>query len=162
MGFHYYKLRTPFSICLKNCSGGADRERRNQNGSLWDFGQFLWIYTLKYLLHTQTQVSFCFYTQFFSEIICFFFLCKSCLFVCCCRDCPNDVNEAVSSLLFASARCGDLPELQLIRKLFGERYGHSFETSAVELNPGNLVNLQVQSISDYALFWSLFIWGLSN
>lgn len=60
------------------------------------------------------------------------------------KDCPNDVNEAVSSLLFASARCGDLPELQLIRKLFGERYGHSFETSAVELNPGNLVNLQIK------------------
>uniref|UniRef100_A0A9I9D5G7 IST1-like protein n=1 Tax=Cucumis melo TaxID=3656 RepID=A0A9I9D5G7_CUCME len=60
------------------------------------------------------------------------------------KECPNDVNEAVSSLLFASARCGDLPELQLIRKLFGERYGRSFETTAVELNPGNLVNLQIK------------------
>ncbi|XP_038901982.1 uncharacterized protein LOC120088637 [Benincasa hispida] len=60
------------------------------------------------------------------------------------KDCPNDVNEAVSSLLFASARCGDLPELHLIRKLFGERYGRNFETTAVELNPGNLVNLQIK------------------
>ncbi|XP_022140354.1 uncharacterized protein LOC111011049 isoform X2 [Momordica charantia] len=60
------------------------------------------------------------------------------------RDCPNDVNEAVSSLMFASARCGDLPELQLIRKLFGERYGRRFETSAVELSPGNLVNRQIK------------------
>lgn len=63
------------------------------------------------------------------------------------RDCPNDVNEAVSSLMFASARCGDLPELQLIRKLFGERYGRRFESAAVELSPGNLVNRQVQSTS---------------
>ena len=60
------------------------------------------------------------------------------------RDCPNDVNEAVSSLMFAAARCGDLPELQHIRKLFGERYGRRFESAAVQLGPGNLVNCQVQ------------------
>ncbi|XP_022947779.1 uncharacterized protein LOC111451538 [Cucurbita moschata] len=60
------------------------------------------------------------------------------------RDCPNDVNEAVSSLMFAAARCGDLPELQHIRKLFGERYGRRFESSAVQLGPGNLVNCQIK------------------
>ncbi|XP_057954569.1 uncharacterized protein LOC131148699 isoform X2 [Malania oleifera] len=59
-------------------------------------------------------------------------------------DCPNDINEAVSSLIFASARCGDLPELQSIRKLFRERYGHRFAMAAVELLPGNLVNRQVK------------------
>ncbi|KAJ9170980.1 hypothetical protein P3X46_019036 [Hevea brasiliensis] len=60
------------------------------------------------------------------------------------KDCPNDINEAVSSLIFASARCGDLPELRSIRKLFGERYGQRFEMTALELLPGNLVNLQVK------------------
>ncbi|WVY99661.1 hypothetical protein V8G54_025731 [Vigna mungo] len=60
------------------------------------------------------------------------------------RDCPNDINEAVSSLIFASARCGDLPELVIIRKLFGQRYGERFATIAVELFPGNLVNKQLQ------------------
>ncbi|KAJ7948288.1 putative Regulator of Vps4 activity in the MVB pathway protein [Quillaja saponaria] len=60
------------------------------------------------------------------------------------KDCPNDVNEAVSSLIFASARCGDLPELRIIRKLFGERYGHKFAMTAVELFPGNLVNPQIK------------------
>ncbi|KAE8662187.1 LOB domain-containing protein 41-like [Hibiscus syriacus] len=70
------------------------------------------------------------------------------------RDCPNDINEAVSSLMFASARCAELPELPVIRKLFGERYGHRFATAAVELLPGNLVNreiqekLSVKSVSD--------------
>ena len=59
------------------------------------------------------------------------------------RDCPNDINEAVCSLIFASARCGELPELCVIRKLFGERYGEKFVTTAVELSPGNLVNKQV-------------------
>ncbi|KAK6241664.1 hypothetical protein SCA6_007053 [Theobroma cacao] len=70
------------------------------------------------------------------------------------KDCPNDINEAVSSLIFASARCADLPELPAIRKLFGERYGQRFATTAVELLPGNLVNreikekLSIKSVSD--------------
>ncbi|XP_060211433.1 uncharacterized protein LOC132638638 [Lycium barbarum] len=60
------------------------------------------------------------------------------------KDCPNEIIEAVSSLIFASARLGDLPELPVIRKLFGERYGKKFETSALELLPGNLVDHQVK------------------
>ncbi|GMI77178.1 IST1-LIKE 10 [Hibiscus trionum] len=56
------------------------------------------------------------------------------------RDCPNDINEAFSSLIFASARCAQLPA---IRKLFGERYRHRFETVAIELLPGNLANCEV-------------------
>ncbi|KAJ8561080.1 hypothetical protein K7X08_027270 [Anisodus acutangulus] len=60
------------------------------------------------------------------------------------KDCPNDINEAVSSLIFASARLGDLPELPVIRKLFGERYGKKFATSGLELLPGNLVNHQIK------------------
>ncbi|PON78224.1 Vacuolar protein sorting-associated protein [Parasponia andersonii] len=60
------------------------------------------------------------------------------------RDCPNDVNEAISSLIYASARCGDLPELLVIRKLFEERYGQKFAKTALELLPGNLVNRQVK------------------
>ncbi|KAI3939902.1 hypothetical protein MKW98_029678 [Papaver atlanticum] len=59
------------------------------------------------------------------------------------RDCPNDINEAASSLLYASARCGDLPELPKLRKLFGDRYGNRFAIAAVELLPGNLVNRQL-------------------
>ncbi|KAE9588548.1 hypothetical protein Lal_00002819 [Lupinus albus] len=60
------------------------------------------------------------------------------------KDCPNDINEAVSSLIFASARCGDLPELCAIRKLFRKRYGDKFVTTAIELFPGNLVNKQLK------------------
>ncbi|KAK4386064.1 hypothetical protein Sango_2477000 [Sesamum angolense] len=60
------------------------------------------------------------------------------------KDCPNDINEAASTLIFSSARFGELPELLAIRKLFGERYGQRFVTSALELLPGNLVNHQVK------------------
>ncbi|KAJ9562962.1 hypothetical protein OSB04_008122 [Centaurea solstitialis] len=60
-------------------------------------------------------------------------------------DCPDDIKEAISSLIFASAttRCGNLHEFREIRKLFSERYGKNFETTALELLPGNLVNEQI-------------------
>ncbi|KAK9152685.1 hypothetical protein Sjap_000165 [Stephania japonica] len=59
------------------------------------------------------------------------------------RDCPNDISEAVSSLIYASARCGDLPELLKLRKLFGERYGQKLSMCASELLAGNRVNDQI-------------------
>lgn len=59
------------------------------------------------------------------------------------RDCSNDIKIAISSLIYASARCGEIPELSDIRKLFGKRYGEKFAKAAVELFPGNLVNKQV-------------------
>ncbi|PIN06275.1 hypothetical protein CDL12_21175 [Handroanthus impetiginosus] len=60
------------------------------------------------------------------------------------RDCPNDINEAASTLIFSSARFGELPELLSIRELFGERYGQRFVMAALELLPGNLVNRQIK------------------
>ncbi|KAM7276478.1 hypothetical protein ACFE04_018344 [Oxalis oulophora] len=60
------------------------------------------------------------------------------------REFPDDITEAISTLIYASARCGDLPEFREIRNLFGERFGQSFADTAVELLPGNLVNDQVK------------------
>ncbi|GKD88317.1 IST1-like protein [Tanacetum coccineum] len=56
------------------------------------------------------------------------------------KNCPKEVMEAVSSLMFASARCKDLPELLHIRRLFTSRYGKSLETKALS---GNRVNIQI-------------------
>ncbi|CAI0552484.1 unnamed protein product [Linum tenue] len=47
--------------------------------------------------------------------------------------CPDELKEAISSLLFASSRCGDFPELQEIRLLLTSRYGKEFAAGAVEL-----------------------------
>ncbi|KAK6917506.1 Vacuolar protein sorting-associated protein Ist1 [Dillenia turbinata] len=72
------------------------------------------------------------------------------------KDCPNDIKEAMSSLIYAAAHCGDLPELQIIRKLFGQRYGHTLAETAANLLPGNMVNkqlaekLNITSVSDEA------------
>ncbi|PHT51737.1 hypothetical protein CQW23_06199, partial [Capsicum baccatum] len=70
------------------------------------------------------------------------------------KDCPDDINEAVSSLVFASARLGDLPELPEIRELFDERYGKKFVTFALELLSTNHVNQQLKE--------KLFVKSVSN
>lgn len=59
------------------------------------------------------------------------------------RDLPDGINEAISTLVFASARCGDLPELRALRILFGERYEQHFVDTALNLLPDNCVNPQV-------------------
>ncbi|CAN6810905.1 unnamed protein product [Brassica oleracea var. botrytis] len=59
------------------------------------------------------------------------------------RELSDGVNEAVSTLIFASARCGDLPELRTLRALSGERYGKLLVSMALYLLPGNRVNPQI-------------------
>ncbi|KAL6990488.1 hypothetical protein U1Q18_043993, partial [Sarracenia purpurea var. burkii] len=55
----------------------------------------------------------------------------------------NEVNEALSTLVFASSRCGELSELQRIRTLLKQHFGNEFERVNVELQPGNFVNSQI-------------------
>lgn len=59
------------------------------------------------------------------------------------KDRPQDIDEALSSLIFAAARCADLPELQRLRSYFVKRYGLEFASSSVELLPGSGVNKQI-------------------
>ncbi|KAK6126793.1 hypothetical protein DH2020_039463 [Rehmannia glutinosa] len=49
--------------------------------------------------------------------------------------CPIDLKEAVASVIFASPRCGDVPELQDVKKHFTEKYGKDFTTAAIEVRP---------------------------
>lgn len=49
------------------------------------------------------------------------------------RECPDELKEAISGLIFASSRCGDFPELQKIREIFKSRYGAEFDARAVQL-----------------------------
>ncbi|KAL9383287.1 hypothetical protein Peur_023610 [Populus x canadensis] len=69
------------------------------------------------------------------------------------------LTRAIANLIFASSRCGDLPELHMLRSLFKSRYGSKFETTNVELLPGNLVdskmkqNLSVNSVPEDVKLW---------
>jgi len=50
----------------------------------------------------------------------------------------------MANLMFAASRCGELPELHLLRCIFRERYGCEFETANVELRHENLVSSQMK------------------
>ncbi|KAK1425649.1 hypothetical protein QVD17_21004 [Tagetes erecta] len=64
------------------------------------------------------------------------------------RDCPDDLKEAVSSLLFAAPRCGEFPELQEIRAILTARYGKEFAYGAIELRNNCGVSLRmIQKLS---------------
>ncbi|XP_010912111.1 uncharacterized protein [Elaeis guineensis] len=49
--------------------------------------------------------------------------------------CPIDLKEAIASIVFASPRCADIPELMEIRKHFLAKYGKEFITAALEVRP---------------------------
>ncbi|XP_030523814.1 IST1-like protein [Rhodamnia argentea] len=56
------------------------------------------------------------------------------------RECPADLKEGISSLIFASPRSSEIPELAAIRKLFEKKYGKDFVSAAIELRPNCGVN----------------------
>ncbi|XP_057436575.1 uncharacterized protein LOC130728993 [Lotus japonicus] len=64
------------------------------------------------------------------------------------RECPFELKEATSSLIFASSRCGEFPELHKIREILTSRFGKAFADHAVELNKNNGVNSKmIQKLS---------------
>ncbi|KAF2313764.1 hypothetical protein GH714_013283 [Hevea brasiliensis] len=58
-------------------------------------------------------------------------------------ECHDDLKEAISSLIFASSRCGEFPELQKIRAIFVTRFGREFAACAVELRNNCGVNSKI-------------------
>lgn len=69
-----------------------------------------------------------------------------------CRNCPLDLKEAISSLIFASPRCSDLPELLQIRQLFAAKYGKEFAAAAAELRPDCGVNRRVGIFLEFSFY----------
>ncbi|KAJ1693025.1 hypothetical protein LUZ63_009723 [Rhynchospora breviuscula] len=56
------------------------------------------------------------------------------------RQCPVDLKEGISSLIYAAPRCSELPELLRIRDIFEKKYGKDFVTAAAELRTDSGVN----------------------
>ncbi|KAK7314359.1 hypothetical protein VNO77_32879 [Canavalia gladiata] len=56
------------------------------------------------------------------------------------KTCPIDLKEAISSVIFASPRCSDIPELADVKKHITSKYGKEFASAAVELRPDCGVN----------------------
>ncbi|KAF4377666.1 hypothetical protein G4B88_006946 [Cannabis sativa] len=56
------------------------------------------------------------------------------------RECPADLKEGISSLIFAAPRCSEIPELVAIRDVFEKKYGKDFVSAATDLRPSCGVN----------------------
>ncbi|KAL2905058.1 IST1-like protein, partial [Bienertia sinuspersici] len=59
------------------------------------------------------------------------------------KECPDEVKEAISSLIFAASRCGEFPELHKIRSIFASRYGKEFNLRATQLRNNCGVNPKI-------------------
>ena len=49
------------------------------------------------------------------------------------RECPDELKEAISSLIFAASKCGEFQELAKISSMLTKRFGKEFATNAVDL-----------------------------
>ncbi|XP_013657346.1 uncharacterized protein BNAC08G15830D isoform X1 [Brassica napus] len=56
------------------------------------------------------------------------------------RDCPDEILEAVSGLLFAASRIGEFPELQEIRNVLISRFGKDMAARSIQLRSNCGVN----------------------
>ncbi|KAI7747672.1 hypothetical protein M8C21_002776 [Ambrosia artemisiifolia] len=64
------------------------------------------------------------------------------------KDCPDELKEAVSSLLYTAPRCGEFPELQEVREILTSRYGKDFAHGAMNLRSNCGVNTRmIQKLS---------------
>lgn len=59
------------------------------------------------------------------------------------RECPEELREAASGLLYAASRVGDFPELQQIREVLTTRFGKEFAARAIELRNNCGVHPQI-------------------
>ena len=50
------------------------------------------------------------------------------------RNCPIDLKEAIATVIFATPRCSDIPELADVKKHMTSKYGKEFTSAALELN----------------------------
>ncbi|KAG8366595.1 hypothetical protein BUALT_Bualt17G0096200 [Buddleja alternifolia] len=57
--------------------------------------------------------------------------------------CPEELKEAISSLIYATTRCGEFPELQEIRAILASRFGKEFAARAAELRNHCGVNVKI-------------------
>lgn len=63
-------------------------------------------------------------------------------------ECPEELREAAAGLVYAAARCGDLPELQEVRAILAAKFGREFVSAASNLRSGCGVNPKVRPGGD--------------
>ncbi|KAG8062298.1 hypothetical protein GUJ93_ZPchr0003g18646 [Zizania palustris] len=59
------------------------------------------------------------------------------------RECPEELREAAAGLVYAAARCGDVPELQEVKRLLAAKFGREFVSAAADLRTGCGINAKI-------------------
>uniref|UniRef100_A0A0E0KI32 Uncharacterized protein n=1 Tax=Oryza punctata TaxID=4537 RepID=A0A0E0KI32_ORYPU len=59
------------------------------------------------------------------------------------RECPDELREAAAGLIYAAVRCGDVPELQEVKRLMAAKFGREFVSAAAELRSGCGINAKI-------------------
>ncbi|GAA0146244.1 hypothetical protein LIER_06247 [Lithospermum erythrorhizon] len=49
------------------------------------------------------------------------------------KECPEELKEGISSLIYTATRCGEFPELQDLRAVFASRFGKEFVDRSAQL-----------------------------
>ncbi|CAN6301500.1 unnamed protein product [Urochloa humidicola] len=63
------------------------------------------------------------------------------------KECGEEIKEAVAGLMFASARCGELPELLDARAILADKFGRDFAAAAKDGAPGVVDPTLVRKLS---------------
>ncbi|WVZ56312.1 hypothetical protein U9M48_006860 [Paspalum notatum var. saurae] len=63
------------------------------------------------------------------------------------KECSGEIKEAAAGLMFASARCGDLPELLDARAILADKFGRDFARAAKEGDHGVVDPTLVRKLS---------------
>ncbi|CAN6289982.1 unnamed protein product [Urochloa humidicola] len=63
------------------------------------------------------------------------------------KECGEEIKEAAAGLMFASARCGELPELLDARAILADKFGRDFAAAAKEGAPGVVDPTLVRKLS---------------
>jgi hypothetical protein len=64
-------------------------------------------------------------------------------------ECPLDLREAISSLIYAAPRCADVEELGQVRAILAAKYGKEFVAAAAELRPDCGVSRNVSTFTPF-------------
>lgn len=109
----------------------------------------LWQHTISFVFSASISFRTCTSSYLRGKFLTISWILKPCTeFICFCnipRNCSTDLKDAIASIIFASGKCRDIPELQNVCKCFEAKYGRKFVTSASELHPNCGVYLTVSS-----------------
>lgn len=79
-----------------------------------------------------------------------------------CRVCPDELKEAISTLIYASSRCGDFPELLEIRSVFQSHFGKEFVACSTELRNNCAVNTKVYVTLRFVYWYIMYVLSVTT